>query len=339
MEPLIWVGIALCVSQSAIFSGLNLAVFGVGRLRLEIEVAAGNSRAIKLLKLRKDPNFLLTTILWGNVGINVLLTLLSGSVLAGVSAFIFSTVVITFVGEIFPQAYFSRHALKMASALYPVLRFYQVLLYPVAKPVALILDVWLGKGGITYYKEKDLREMIKQHIKAKESDIDKLEGIGSLNFLEIDDMFAGREGEDVNPDSVIQLEIKGGNPVLPDFKHDASDPFLAKLRSSQEKWVIITDHNSKPKFALDADSFILDALFQEKSFNQSDYIHRPIIVDDPTQPLGKYILKLEVHPEHPEDDVVDEDIILVWSDRHKRVITGSDILGRLLRGITKVVNE
>ena len=38
-----------------------------------------------------------------------------------------------------------------------------------------------------------------------------------------------------------------------------------------------------------------------------------------------------------EDDVVDEDIILLWSDQ-KIVITGSDILGRLLRGIMQNKN-
>ena len=48
--------------------------------------------------MRRDSNFLLTTILWGNVGVNVLLTLLSDSVLAGLAAFLFSTVVITVFG-------------------------------------------------------------------------------------------------------------------------------------------------------------------------------------------------------------------------------------------------
>lgn len=339
MQPLVWAGIAFCISQSALFSGLNLAVFGVGRLRLEVEVSSGNKRAVKLLKLRQDPNFLLTTILWGNVGINVLLTLLSNSVLAGLSAFLFSTVIITFVGEIFPQAYFSRNALKMASALYPVLRFYQILLYPVAKPVALILDLWLGKEGISYYMEKDLREMIKQHINAQESDIDKLEGIGALNFLEIDDIFAGLEGEDVNPDSVIQLEMKDEKPVLPEFKKDVTDPFLIKLHSSKEKWVIITDQNNKPQFAVDAEGFILEALFNSDSFDPNAYIHRPIVVEDPRLPLGPLIMKLEVYPERPDDDVIDNDIILVWSETRRRVITGADILGRLLRGISKVVKK
>jgi CBS domain containing-hemolysin-like protein len=59
----------------------------------------------------------LATVLWGNVTINVLLTLLSNSVLAGIGAFAFSTIVITLFGEIVPQAYFSRNALRMAARL------------------------------------------------------------------------------------------------------------------------------------------------------------------------------------------------------------------------------
>jgi CBS domain containing-hemolysin-like protein len=65
-----------------------------------------------------------------------MLTLLSDSVLAGVAAFGFSTVVITLFGEIAPQAYFSYKALKMASLPVPVLCLYQFLLYPVVKPSA-----------------------------------------------------------------------------------------------------------------------------------------------------------------------------------------------------------
>ncbi len=157
MEIVTWIGIVVCLTQSAMFSGLNLAVFSLSRLRLEVEAADGNKAAQRVLDLRSDPNRVLTTILWGNVGINVLLTLLSDSVLAGVSAFLFSTVAITLFGEIAPQAYFSRNALKMASLLAPVLRFYQIVLYPVVRPSGWLLDVWLGRESIQYFRENHLQ--------------------------------------------------------------------------------------------------------------------------------------------------------------------------------------
>ena len=164
MDNLIWIGILACLAHSAMFSGLNLAFFSLSRLRLEAESATGNRAAAKVLELRQDANFLLTTILWGNVGINVLLTLLSNSVMAGISAFLFSTIVITFAGEIIPQAYFSRRAMAMASMLAPVLRFYQRVLYPVAKPSAWMLDKLLGSEGVEYLKERQLKGVIEQHI-------------------------------------------------------------------------------------------------------------------------------------------------------------------------------
>ena len=48
--------------------------------------------------------------------------------------------------------------------------------------------------------------------------------------------------------------------------------------------------------------------------------------------IGDAIGRMRVKQEHPEDDVIDYDLILVWG-RHKRIITGADLLGRLLRGI------
>ena len=85
----LWIAIAFCIAQAGAFSGLNLAIFSVSRLRLEVEAAGGNSNATKMLALRADSNFTLATIIWGNVATNVLLTLLSDSILAGVGAFLF----------------------------------------------------------------------------------------------------------------------------------------------------------------------------------------------------------------------------------------------------------
>ena len=51
---LTWAGIALCTAQAGIFSGLNLAVFSVSRLRLEVEAAGGNDDAAKVLGYMSD---------------------------------------------------------------------------------------------------------------------------------------------------------------------------------------------------------------------------------------------------------------------------------------------
>ena len=51
--------------------------------------------------------------------------------------------------------------------------------------------------------------------------------------------------------------------------------------------------------------------------------------------LGEVIGRMTVAPQRPDDDVIDHDMILVWGEQ-RRIITGSDLLGRLLRGIATV---
>jgi metal transporter CNNM len=333
MELYTWAGIVFCISQSAMFSGLNLAFFSISRLRLEVEAETGRKSARQVLEMRKDSNFMLTTVLWGNVSVNVLLALLSDSLLTGVGAFFFSAFVITIIGEILPQGYFSRHSLKMASLLLPLFRFYQFLLYPIAKPTAKLLDWWLGAEGIQYFRERDLRELIRKHIEASEADIDRIEGLGALNFLAIDDMIIRHEGEPVDPKSVIILPLERNFPVIPEFQRDPADPFIQKINASGKKWVIITDEEDEPQLVLDADGFLRAALIDQNPVQPLAFCHRPIVVKDPLTKLGTVIWRLKVKPETAEDDVIDQDVILVWSETDRVIITGADILGRLLRGI------
>ncbi|SHJ61039.1 protein of unknown function DUF21 [Malonomonas rubra DSM 5091] len=335
MDVLSWLGILFCISQSAMFSGLNLAFFGISRLRLEVEMSHGNLAATKVLRLREDSNFLLVTILWGNVSINVLLTLLSNSVMTGLVGFLFSTFVITLAGEIAPQAYFSRHALRMAALLSPALRFYQYLLYPVAKPSAMLLDLWLGKESIQYFREKDIREILRRHVASDETDVEPVEGIGAMNFLAIDDLMVIDEGVDIIPESILRLEDRDGKLIFPQFEKTKDDSFIQSISVSEKKWAVLTDTHGNPRFVLDTDKFLRGALLGPSHFNPWTCCHIPIVVKDLKISLGEVILQLKGIYSHTSDEPIDKDVVLVWGER-KRIITGADILGRLLKGITKL---
>lgn len=330
MDGLVWLGILFCVTQSAMFSGLNLAFFGVSRLQLEVE-AENNPRAERVLRMRQDSNFLLTTILWGNVGINVLLTLLSNSVLAGVFAFMFSTVVITFLGEIIPQAYFSRNALRMASLLGPVLRFYQFLLYPVAKPAAKMLDAWLGKETPEFFREKVIRDILLLHIDHHDSDVDDVEGIGALNFLEIDDLSAIEEGSDIEPSSIVKLPVDVDLPRAPEFKASVDDNFLKLIQASGKKWVVLADESGEPQLLLDSDEFLRAVFFQGENVDLYEHCHRPIIIRSKKTDLGA-VIRLMKKTKKTSRGVIENDVVLVWADK-PRIITGADLFDRLLLGI------
>lgn len=168
-----------------------------------------------MLELRQNANFALATILWGNVGTNVLLTLLADSVLAGVTAFLFSTVLITVAGEILPQAYFSRHALRVASLLAPVLRFYQVLLWPVAWTTGRLLDAWVGPEGVPWFREQELRQLLEHHAQRQGSEIGAVEAVGAINFLALDDLPAGQEGEPLDPGACCRCPFRTDVPSFP----------------------------------------------------------------------------------------------------------------------------
>lgn len=331
---LIWLGIVTAIAHAAMFSGLNLAVFSVSRLRLEVEASTGNASAVTVRELRRDSNFTLATILWGGVGADVLITLLSKSVLSGVVAFVFSTFIITSLCEIAPQAYFSRHALRMAAALAPVLRLYRIVLYPLSRPTALLLDLWLGTEGMTYFRERDFRALIAQHVKAAVPEVGVVEGTGALNFLDLDDIPLASEGEELDPRSIVSLPAPDGEPQFPAFARSPEDPFLRRVHQAGRKWVIVTDPTGRPCLALDAHRFLRDALFAPQAPDPRRYAHAPIVTSEPNTPIGNLLCLLRVRPRTEQDDVVDDDVILLWG-RRKRIITGADLLGRLLRGIAQ----
>ncbi len=333
-DLLTWLGIAVCLSQSAMFSGMNLAVFSLSRLRLE---AAGESdpRVRRVLALRRNSNFTLAVILWGNVAVNVLLTLLADSVLAGMSAFLVSTVGITIAGEIMPQAYFSRNALRVAAFFAPLLRFYQVLLWPVAWISGRLLDAWIGPEGAVWYREHELQRMLQHHAHNQSTEIGHVEATGAVNFLALDDLPVGEEGEPLDPRSVIRLPQRAGQLVFPPIAPTAEDPFLRQLMASGKKWVVFADEADEPHLVASAPAFVRAALFDPAPVNPSLLCHHPLIVRDARQPLGQVLSQLAVQPERPGDDVIDKDLILLWTKQERVIITGSDLLGRLLRKIAQ----
>ena len=220
---LVWIGIVACLCGSALCSGLTLGYFSLSRIHLETLTEQGNQSAGIILGLRKDANFLLATLLWSNVAVNVLLTLLTDSQMHGVMAFMFSVFGITLLGEILPQAYFSRNALKLGARLTSYVKFLQIVFFVFAKPSALLLDRIVGQEGVTWFEEKELEALLKLHTKAPETDIGNVEGRGAANFLSLDDVSCLDEGSPLNPLSVVQLTPITESGIFPKTVTDIQD--------------------------------------------------------------------------------------------------------------------
>ncbi len=337
MDLLTWLGITICIVHSAMFSGCNLAFFSLGRLRLEAEAQRGNTSAAKVLALRQDSNLLLCTILWGNVSVNVLLALLSESVLAGLGSFLFSTIGITFFGEIMPQAYFSRNALKVGGRLSPVIRSYEIILYPITKPCAILLDGWIGPEGPSFFEERDIEIILERHIDEEDSEISANEGRGALNFLDLDDRKISSEGNELDPETVYQFPTKLDLAILPALDSEEGQIFIDSLKKHHHRWAVIVDESGNPVIVMDTTKFLSDLMVQGKQTDPYQQCHRPIVVREEETYLDSVLGEFVVEAENSRDHVVDRDIVLYWTPAHKRIITGADIFGRLLKGIARRV--
>lgn len=328
-----WLGIALCLSQSAMFSGLNLGMLGPSRLRIQIAAKGGDRGAQRILELRNDFHLLLTTILWGNVAVNTLLALLADSILAGVVAFAVSTVGITLFGEILPQAYVSRHAYVVAGSLAPLIRLYRAILWPVAWPTARMLDALVGREGLGLFREVDLREMLRLHILEDSSDVSHVEGRGALNFLALDDRYLHEEAEPLHPESILSLPFESGRVQFPVFEAARSDPFLDAVHRSRHMWVVITDPQGRPRLVLNANTFLRAVLMEGAPVDPAAFCHEPLVVTDPKAKLEAVLSDLQLRSRGPGGEPLHPDLVLLWTAHEKRVLAAVDLLENLLRGI------
>ena len=120
--------------------------------------------------------------------------------LNGLIAGVSSTLLIVLFGEIFPQAIFSRQALKFTARFTPLLRLMIVVTYPVTKPLQLLLDKLLGDEHTKIQSRRELgdserirfclgwvavlaagRRDFEAAVAALESDVDVTRAMGSVD--------------------------------------------------------------------------------------------------------------------------------------------------------------
>ncbi|XP_042860449.1 unextended protein-like isoform X2 [Penaeus japonicus] len=164
----LWIQILLLLVLlvlSGLFSGLNLGLMALDKTELKIVSNTGSpnerryARAIE--PVRRHGNFLLCTLLLGNVLVNSTLTILLDELSSGLVAVIGSTAGIVVFGEIIPQAICSRHGLAIGARTVWLVRVFMVLTGPASYPISKILDFLLGEEiGNTYNRER-LMELIK----------------------------------------------------------------------------------------------------------------------------------------------------------------------------------
>jgi len=160
---MIYIVVLALLTASALFSGLTLGLMSLGPHELKRKMALGDVRARRIYAVRKRGNLLLVTLLVGNVAAISTMSLFLESISGGLIAGILTTLLITIFGEILPQAIFSRYAMLMGSRLAWIVQILLFIFYPIAAPLAWLLDKALGEELPTMYSRKELMGILEEH--------------------------------------------------------------------------------------------------------------------------------------------------------------------------------
>jgi metal transporter CNNM len=157
---------------SALFSSLTLGLLSLDTSALRRRAKHGDADAALVNPNREKGNQLLVTLILGYVVVNTTLSIFLGSLASGLVAGVLATGLIVIFGEIIPQAIITRHALYYGAKTIWFTKIVLILFYPVAYPLAKILDWFLGTELPTYYTKSELMDIISEHEESELSQVD-----------------------------------------------------------------------------------------------------------------------------------------------------------------------
>lgn len=160
------------IACSAMFSGLTLGYFTLDTQTLRRQAKLGDMQAVSILPIRERGNQLLTTLLFGNVLVNSILSVYLSSLASGVVAAAASTALIFLFGEIIPQAAFARHAKWVGATAAPLMRVLLFVTTPITLPITWALNKLLGSEMPSTYTKHEIMELISEHEGSEHSPID-----------------------------------------------------------------------------------------------------------------------------------------------------------------------
>jgi len=167
-----WIKLFICVLLvllGGVFAGLTLGLMGLDPVNLKVLSVSGTDKervqSEKVLKLiNRGRHWVLVVLLMSNVVVNESLPIFLDSILGtGIAAVVISTVMIVIFGEIIPQSLCVRYGLAIGAKSAPFVLALMYLEYPIAFPVAKLLDYLLGEDEGTVYKKAELKTFVSLH--------------------------------------------------------------------------------------------------------------------------------------------------------------------------------
>eukprot|EP01038_Epipyxis_sp_PR26KG_P006396 gene6396-8807_t len=138
-----------CVTCAALAAGMTIGMLSLDSLKLRIKLDVGTEQektaAKNILPLIENHHFLLCTLLLFNSVANEALPIFLDSLVPSWAAVIISVTAVLLFGEVIPTALFTGPSqLIIASRFTNLVYFLEIIFYPIAFPLSLVLDRVLG---------------------------------------------------------------------------------------------------------------------------------------------------------------------------------------------------
>ncbi|XP_061448686.1 metal transporter CNNM4 [Rhineura floridana] len=229
--------IACLLVLSGMFSGLNLGLMALDPMELRIVQNCGTDKekryARRIEPIRRKGNYLLCSLLLGNVLVNTTLTILLDDLIgSGLGAVVASTTGIVIFGEIVPQALCSRHGLAVGANTIFVTKFFMLLTFPLSFPISKLLDCVLGQEIGTVYNREKLVEMLKvtePYNDLVKEELNMIQGALELRTKTVEDVMTPlHDCFMINSDAILDFNtmskiMESGYTRIPVFEEERSN--------------------------------------------------------------------------------------------------------------------
>lgn len=176
----------ILLTVSALCAGLTIGLMGLGTYELLRSAKNGDKEAEQVYAVRKYGTQLLATLLLANVALNAFISIILSKLFTGLVAGLIATALIFILAEMIPQAVMSRYALWFGARTAWFVKLLLIILHPICRPIAFVLDKFLGHEVPDYYTKRELLSVIDEYETSNpESAIDKDEqqiARGALSF-------------------------------------------------------------------------------------------------------------------------------------------------------------
>ncbi len=223
----------LLILISAFSSGISNGIFSLNQYQIRRKAQLGNKDAKIVYPFKALGYQLLVTLLIINITANATIAIMLDSKTGGLFAVLFSTGFILIFGEILPMIYMRKYVVYVTARVAPVLHKVITFMTPITRPIAHILDKWVGNETQVFYSKEELINMLNGQKLATESGVAVDEARMLRTVLEFDeklvrDVMTPRrmasivtKDDEVGPLLMDELHKSGYSrfPVIAEEKH------------------------------------------------------------------------------------------------------------------------